>query len=397
MAGVIVPTAGSPEKKISRQIGWLNYNAGLSVRISCSDVINTLVMLGETEAMQILKTIEENAANISNPTAYILAVAEGDDLGIAAVTAPAIQPQGMAPLTAGPINGADPTGKISRQVGWLNQNAGLRERISFTDVLQPLSEIPVHSAMKILKDLEQNSASVHNPTGYVMSAARRLTTASPAGALKRPLQEALSGPGARYMDEGARKIARQIGWLNQNVPLAEKISYTDVHESLERCELRVAMKLMKDLEASGAHVQSPTKWLVSAARRAACSGEQKQAADSRSAVTTCWDFVQGRCPRGDACRYSHVGGPPSAEINDVGLKASAMGLLLNEDSLQDLSSIPDSEAEALLQELVSGGKDGKGIEDNDGYVSKACSRIRAEYFNNGRNDTPGKRMRLGMF
>jgi hypothetical protein len=62
-------------RKLSKHIGWMNYHAGLQQPISCNDVLQPLLRVGYTEAMQLLKDVTEKAAIIKNPTSYIMSAA----------------------------------------------------------------------------------------------------------------------------------------------------------------------------------------------------------------------------------------------------------------------------------------------------------------------------------
>jgi len=54
-----------------------------------------------------------------------------------------------------------------------------------------------------------------------------------------------------------------------------------------------------------------------------------------------------------------------------------LGLSFSEKALLELSSIPATECEEILNEMASGAK---VVHNPDSYVSKICSRVRAEAF-----------------
>mmetsp|Transcript_21219 Transcript_21219/g.49844 ORF Transcript_21219/g.49844 Transcript_21219/m.49844 type:complete len:412 (+) Transcript_21219:51-1286(+) len=404
-------------KKISRQVGWLNYNAGLAAHISCSDVLPALLQVGQAQAMKILKDVEQSAAGIENPTAYVLeaagsAGAADAALGATAFVAPPFRPVSttkqpvVVEALAKPATALDPTGKIARQVGWLNQRAGLKEKISFTDVVEPLSKIDVTAAMKILKDVEEASSRIEHPSAYIWAAASRLVPFSNVQGQKRTwssaTQAATAGtaPNASPVLEDEKKIARQVGWLNQHCSLSEKISYSDVKEPLEALDLRTAMRLLKDVENMAQTLRNPTAYLISVAKRESDRGNVRGGTtDEAQSVRTCWDFQQGHCPRGDQCRYSHDGilaSAPAASVSESAELAQTLGLSLSDQALLELSSIPAAECEEILHEMASGTK---VVGDPDRHVSKLCSLVRAEAFKRqtlgGGKDGPiVKRLRL---
>lgn len=418
------------EKKISKQIGWLNYNTGLKQRISCSDVLPALVELGVTQAMQILKDVEQVAPSLDDPTNYILAsvgqaVVDGPpvtNLGVS-VPPPRLTPVAPRSVPPAPLNRPlfkpelerspasmhinatlDPTGKIARQVGWLNAHVPLKEKLSFADLVHPLSQLDISSAMKIFKEVEDNADNVEKPTSYVVAAASRLLPTFTPGtarannkrpatwspALPAPHQAPApraapptmvanpTAPNASPTDEDGRKISRQVAWLNQHAGLPERISYSDVKDALEACDLRTAMRILKDCENMRTTVRNPTSYVVASAEKALARGAVKGGAgDNARALTECWDFQQGRCPRGDKCRYVHDTVPLQLAVTDIASVVGSLGLGLGEEALLDLASIPFAEAEAIVYDMAEGTK---AKANPDAHVARICSRVRAEAY-----------------
>lgn len=290
--GAATPATLDPTGKIARQVAWLNKNAGLAEPLSFNDVVQPLSIIDIKDAMSILKDLEEQAVNVRNPTGYVLQAAAR----VQPVARPAVPPMGYpsAPMAAAPAQGPwDPTGKIKRQVTWLNNNAQLAEPINFEIVVGPLSALDVTAAMKILKDVEEGAAGIKNPTGYVTAAAARVPPAPggygggygsgcgggyasyvpaslpPASGQKRSWTQEAAAPAE---DEGSRQISKQIGWINSHVALLEKLSYSDTKPHLEMVGVEAALKILKDVESSAATIKSPTSYVIAAAKRAA-SGE----------------------------------------------------------------------------------------------------------------------------
>lgn len=204
-----------PTGKIGRTVSWLNKNIGLAEQISYSDVVQPLSRLDIAAAMKILKDVEQQAACISRPTAYILTAAHGQPgaAGGAVAFAPAV-PMGRAvgavglgvhrlppPAVAWPPPAIAPAkrtwkeeaksplddqGKqISGLVGRLNNSVPLVEKLSYSDIKEPLEACGLEAALKILKDVEQSPHSIKNPTSYVIAAARRAVSGEAVPA-KRP-------------------------------------------------------------------------------------------------------------------------------------------------------------------------------------------------------------------
>jgi len=279
----------------------------------------------------------------------------------------------------------DPTGKIAKQVGWQNKQIEDRtKKISYSDVVGPLSVIDIVSAMKILKDLGENIATVRDPTSYVIAAANRR-----AGPAQRRPWDLAQGAMMSFapVGEEAKKLSRHIGYMNAHSGFNEPISYSEVKAALEMVGHRTAFKILKDLGDNAANVNSPTGYIIAAAKRAlgAETGSKRKAErkpNERSAITLCWDFVQGHCPRGDTCKFEHnvAGQAVGCGVQAVQVWASTVGLILAPEAITELASVPDADAKALIEEIVAGGRSKKGVKDQAGYVAKACRRIRADAY-----------------
>merc|ERR1719410_2161095 len=63
--------------------------------------------------------------------------------------------------------------KIRKRVGWLNRNVQLAAELKYDRIAPLLLGLDSPIAMEILKSVEENAATVRDPTGYVVSAAQR--------------------------------------------------------------------------------------------------------------------------------------------------------------------------------------------------------------------------------
>lgn len=232
--------AMDPTGKISRQVAWLNKNVSLAVPLSYAEIIHPLSQLDIVSAMAVLKKFEEQAANVSDPTAWIYDAAEK-----------AAASGGAAP--AGGLGGGkiDPTGKIARQVAWLNNNIDLASPINFADVAEPLSGLDLAVAMQVLKDCEQQAVNLRDPTGFIITACDRQPVTARAGANTDP-----SG-----------KIRKTVNWLNANVQLVEPLNMEEIVARLSEVDLQQALQILKDVEKGYAKINKPTNFVLSAANR----------------------------------------------------------------------------------------------------------------------------------
>eukprot|EP00930_Biecheleria_cincta_P083854 TRINITY_DN73363_c0_g1_i1.p1 TRINITY_DN73363_c0_g1~~TRINITY_DN73363_c0_g1_i1.p1 ORF type:complete len:632 (+),score=122.92 TRINITY_DN73363_c0_g1_i1:124-2019(+) len=339
------PRAGDGFKK---KIGWLNNNAPLAERISFDDVAEPLSALGDDAAMRILDDLERSAANVNNPTNYILAAAaraSGRGSGERGVTdshAVALR------------NEVDPTGKIGRQVGWLNKHANLQEKVSYNDVVEPLSLLDVTSAMKILKDVEEGGAKIRNPTAYIVRAA----------------DNAIQQEGGHMSmgvvdvdDPDVAKIARTVGWLNKHVPLAEKLIFDDVVGPLSALEPAVAMKILKDVEEKHETVKNPTGYVLKAASNAA--GPSVVASDRRQAGHL---LQSTQRPIGNR-RQVDPTGKIGRQVGWLNKHAQLQQPVSFTDVVEPLSSIEVHEAMKILKDLE---ERAESIKNPTAYVQKAA-------------------------
>lgn len=299
--------------KLSKRIGWLNNNAGLSMQIKYSEVKDMLDALGESGAMKLLKELEEKKDKIRDPTAYLKTAAKRatggsslEEMSLSAMSSglsPDMLQQAYSPelyqAAAGlPIEG----GEIERRVGWLNANVQLQEPLIYDKVGPLLAAIGDQEALLILKKLEESSADVRDPTGWVIAATRRVhnqvaqaeaqaeaaqaaawnaefagaaaLASYPNGPVKGvmrtiPSSRAVAVAGSAVL---MNQLKKRIGWLNANVPMKEQIIFDKVGSLLAAVGYRQAMEILKHTEEKAATVNDPTAYVAHAARKAAAGG-----------------------------------------------------------------------------------------------------------------------------
>lgn len=254
--------------KISRTVGWLNKHVPLVEKLSFNDVVGPLSALDQATAMKILHDLQDKHETVKNPTGYVLKAASNADHRQVGYTMP---PQ-AAPAARGggwavDHRQLDPTGKIGRQVGWLNKNIELVQPVSFNDVVEPLSALEVHEAMKILKELEEKAETIKNPTAYVARAA--INAAGSDASPRMQVSSSMAGPrGGSAVGDSRGQISRKVGWLNKSKVLQEPVSFSDVIDPLSALDIDSAMKILTDLEDRAEHIQKPTAYIIKAARNA---------------------------------------------------------------------------------------------------------------------------------
>eukprot|EP00746_Dinoflagellata_sp_MGD_P149367 gnl/MRDRNA2_/MRDRNA2_81405_c0_seq1.p1 gnl/MRDRNA2_/MRDRNA2_81405_c0~~gnl/MRDRNA2_/MRDRNA2_81405_c0_seq1.p1 ORF type:complete len:535 (+),score=109.53 gnl/MRDRNA2_/MRDRNA2_81405_c0_seq1:108-1712(+) len=323
---------------LNKYIGKLNFSGILATPLSQTDVIQPLSQLDESAALKILHDLESRAGSIRDPTKYVLKAISNAGTG------------GGAQYRSSPSGswGADSWGyvddgkTVSKQVGWLNHNVSLAEPLSFNDVIGPLSTVGTMDAMKILKDLETNAASIKNPTGYVMKAVNNVT-GRPVGGGAMPRNVSL--PPTFKLDPTG-KIGRTIGWINHNAGLQQPVSYSEVVGALSGCDIADAMKILKDLGEKGKDIQNPTSYVMAAASRASS-----------------WGGGNGGGGWVDETKKI------SRKIYELNQSGALQKMLSHSDTIDLLSAIHPSQATKILGDLE---KKAQSIKEPTAYVYKAA-------------------------
>lgn len=324
---------------INKYIGKLNFSGILAAPLSQTDVIQPLSLLGESGALKILHDLESRAGTIRDPTKYVLKAASNAGTGGGA--------QNRSSYSSGSW-GADSWGysdngnSISKQVGWINHNVSLVEPLSFNDVIGPLSTVGVMDAMKILKDLETNAASIKNPTGYVVRAVSNVMS-KPVGGGAMPRNAAM--PPTLKLDPTG-KIGRTIGWINHNAGLQQPVSHCEVVGPLSGCDIADAMKILKDLGEKGKDIQNPTSYVLAAAQRASSWGG-------------------GNGGGGWADETKKI----SRKIYELNQSGVLQKMLSHSDTIDLLTAIHPSQATKILGDLE---KKAESIKEPTAYVYKAA-------------------------
>jgi len=154
-------TEASP--RIRQKIWDLNARKDLlSKELRFDACAPALQPLGTEKALAIFKELEENAAQVADPTNYILEAARK-----AGSTFAAPSPEARASY----CEPADADARLKKRIRWLNDHAsevGLQAQIMYKDVAPDLLHIGHRESMTVLKELENNASSITSPTDWVM-------------------------------------------------------------------------------------------------------------------------------------------------------------------------------------------------------------------------------------
>lgn len=120
------PAPSGDMEKVKRRIGWLNANGNLQGPLVFDKVGMLLVSIGDAQAMDILKKLEEHALEVRDPTGWVVTAARKMLPGGAPVAGGFVQSPTMtspAGLVGGAVKGVIKTGlksipSLGRQPTW---------------------------------------------------------------------------------------------------------------------------------------------------------------------------------------------------------------------------------------------------------------------------------------
>jgi len=279
--------------KVEQRIQWLNDKAGLNQELNAGEVMDDLVGIGQRHAMDMLKQLEEKADEIRDPTAYIATALKQKQRGAGKDSRSGgkargkgeAKPRGKKVVKTGlkasasrrssarEEGGDRDMEKVRKRIAWLNDKAGLNDKLNFDKVgPQLLKSGPVGEVFKILKSLEESAGEVRNPNGWVLQAANRLAEE---GIAPEPKGNKEKGDSKEdWLDQPLNEQLRaHIYWMNAEVGLKSPIDFDQVAPLLLRLETAEAGEILKRLEENAREVRDPTAYVTKAAERSAGGGK----------------------------------------------------------------------------------------------------------------------------
>eukprot|EP00930_Biecheleria_cincta_P004973 TRINITY_DN10589_c0_g2_i1.p1 TRINITY_DN10589_c0_g2~~TRINITY_DN10589_c0_g2_i1.p1 ORF type:complete len:848 (+),score=167.20 TRINITY_DN10589_c0_g2_i1:35-2545(+) len=281
-------------EKIRKRISWLNDKANLQGRLEFEEVGKKLLRAGPmSEAMKILKTLEESASQVRNPTAYV------------ANAARRLSEEGFAP---DPPNERKQQAKDFRResldmqlkahITWMNHEVPLAAPIDFEQVAGHLLEMETSEAGEILKRLEENAKEVRDPNGYIISASRkrkgnkgesRGSKGESKGKDKgrgpkepAPRNARGSQGGSQGGSQEEQRLLRRVTWLNDNMQLQSPLDYDRIAEPLLRVGYLYALEVLNNLQEHAKEVRDPNSYVIAGARKRAAEDGGGSAASHSS-------------------------------------------------------------------------------------------------------------------
>jgi len=354
---------------VAKRLRLLNVTGRLAQSVSCSIVQGALDSLDVAQAMVILTGLEN--AKVRDPTSYIRAAvrAAGGTIPAemedgprpheeedeeTAEEPPASRPPARRPIVKQELGRGGAWGvkvehgkagkgkggkgrwvktedlsdeeKLSRRIGWINQNMDFATPIVESEVLQALDCVGLRQAMRILRRLEETAGEAADPNEQITDAVAR------AGWI-------WAKPDIIDDDE---KVAKRVSWLNQFGGLTCPIDYAEVADMLDALQVPHAMVLLRELELQSNTVEDPTSYI------------KQQVASAGG------DDVQ--LPEVDTAQEDSAIGQRIAALNESGTLAAPIEF---GEVLSGLSRIGDKTALGLLQEIEN---KGTSLKDPTGFL-----------------------------
>jgi len=261
--------------KLSKRIGWLNKQAPLAVPIDYDRIAPFLQDLDTQEAMEILRRLEQNAVEIRDPSAYIIAAARR--LLDEPIPPPPSQARSAPALPAPPPKSNTAETKLQKRIAWLNSHIDLAAPLDYDRVAPDLLSVDLLTAVEVLNDLEERADTVRDPNAYVVSRARRngggggggMQGPTPRGGggereRRRPPPQDLPPP---PQTTGEERLVKRIEWLNRNISANHPLDLDEVMPDLLGLKISQAMEVLKKFEESAHEIRNPNAYVVSNARR----------------------------------------------------------------------------------------------------------------------------------
>lgn len=236
-------TADEGKTKVKRTVAWLCHNGGLQQEIIYKSCKDHLEAIDPKDALRVLKDLAEQGPAVRDPTAWIKARVE----------------------SLGP--GLDY--RIGRTIAWYNRWGELRAAIRYDEVKDVFAALPIGEAHGILKDFEPVSTKVSSPTSWLYAAAERRLAGAGADSEEHSSTAASWGGDEPAIDDtGLYKLGTTIAWYNKFGGLSTPIIFDECIPYLVQLDLRAALDILKGIDDKRTTINSPTGWIIGAARKA---------------------------------------------------------------------------------------------------------------------------------
>jgi hypothetical protein len=272
MAFAVASNPASDEK-LRKRITWLNHNITMSEPLDLQKIAAEIHGMDITRVMQILKDIEEKAPQVRSPTSWVIKALRNarDALSQTLQAHPLahFQAPSFFPVAPSAQSTADFDTRLRKRIGWLNSSGLLQSELRFDESSKHLIHLEQKRAMEILKKLEENAATVRDPTSYVSAAAKR-EPGGGAALFASPVP--VPKPSVMFGMDLEKELRKVIGRLNSSGVLKAELRFDQTIGLLMGLDPAKALDILKHLETKAASINDPTGYVSASAKRAAEGG-----------------------------------------------------------------------------------------------------------------------------
>jgi hypothetical protein len=379
--------AASELEALTDIVGFLNTNSQTKTPIKFTDVASLMDTLGADKALEVFREMQETGVGLEDPVKYLKAVAKK-----ALSTPPDVDSE------------QDDVAKLTKRINWMNQHGGLSKKIQADEVVGALYCLGAKQGLAILRSLQEKGSQVADPTWYVKAAVQRAN-----GVRVTPPPGVKPEDGEAYFDEEAGAMADGY----EEVPL-QADGYEDAYEE----EFGEAESATEESWYAAAKDEGDWEEEDTAAEAAPASGRPKgkpaakASAESkeRRVVGGITGFSKLLPNRPDysadnEVRWWEAAGATEGEGTDAGeatapapaptapskhsnlpttpqeklvqCRDMAMkhGLNLDQLCLKSLARLPLPRVKDMIDDVLLGGKNRKGVTNPSRYLTIACQKV----------------------
>eukprot|EP00913_Durusdinium_trenchii_P011590 g10884.t1 len=316
--------------------------------INYNKVVAALEQVGLESAMRILKDLEDQAAGVADPNEFILSSlkkpvgptgGEGWRLGVDRPTAHLLE--GLELFWQA----------LNKFIHFVSKGGRSVQPSEVADALDALGPARV---MRILKDMEEHGLGLDDPVSYVKAAAKM------SGHLVVK-KEVDSFESEDHSVDDVSKLTSRMKWLNEFGGLSKKIAIDEVIGALYCLGLAPSMSILRSLQDGRAKEEVPADevedWLAWAADEEPKLKRQKRMTSGASAG-----------PKEPSVSHPLS---PQEKVMQVRSYALKNSLRLDDQCLKTLSRLPCSKATDLIDEVLRGGRNRRGVANPSKYLLRA--------------------------
>jgi hypothetical protein len=396
---------------LSGFIGLLNEKSNKAFKFS--DVASALDTLG-SRATAVLKEMQEKGLGLDDPASYINAAAFRVSKDKAAMKRGGDE---------------DDVQKLSRKMNWLNQFGGLAETIKMEEVVGALYCLGVPQSMAILKGLQEKGARVKDPTSYIKSAVQRtngLIASKAEPELDEDEEEAVQDAEAAYyakaggydfedpgekqaeelegqqaeadeydweagtaaeLEAAATIVDAEMAWEEDEDPqLATRTKPAEVQAMISKRNQKTSYFPATAPKEPEKKAESGIKRIVGAVtgyNKLVPKGAKKLSKVApRSLLETKQEPELDEDETSDvapevavATRTAALPITPQEKLVQVRNLALKVGLVLDDIALKALARLPFYRARDVIDEVLLGGKNRRGVSNPSRYIASSVQRM----------------------